>query len=80
MRKAKRNVKSAAAAAGKKRLTLLEQINLNAAGIDVGSREHWVAVPAERDPQPVRCFGTFTSDLEALAQWLRQCGVETVAM
>ena len=80
LRKAKRNVKSAAAAAGKKRLTLLEQINLNAAGIDVGSREHWVAVPADRDPQPVRCFGTFTSDLHALADWLLQCEVKSVAI
>jgi transposase len=83
MRKAKRNVTSAAAAAaaaGKKRLTLLEQINLNVAGIDVGSREHWVAVPADRDPQPVRCFGTFTSDLHALADWLLQCEVKSVAM
>ena len=61
-------------------MTLLEQINLNAAGIDVGSREHWVAVPADRDPQPVRCFGTFTSDLEALADWLLQCEVKSVAM
>ena len=47
----------------------------DAAGIDVGSREHHVAVPGDRDPQPVRCFGTFTSDLHALADWLLQCGV-----
>lgn len=79
MRKARMKVKSPAAV-GKKRLTLLEQINLNAAGMDVGSREHWVAVPAERDPQPVRCFGTFTSDLHALADWLLQCEVKSVAM
>ena len=79
MRKAKKSVKSAAAV-GKKRLTLLEQINFNTAGIDVGSREHWVAVPCDRDPQPVRCFGTFTSDLQALADWLLQCGVKSVAM
>jgi transposase len=79
MRKAKKKVKSPAAV-GKKRLTLLEQINFNAAGLDVGSREHWVAVPADRDSQPVRCFGTFTSDLHALADWLLQCGVQSVAM
>ena len=52
----------------------------DAAGIDVGSREHWVAVPAERAGESVRCFRTFTADLEALAQWLSECGVRTVAM
>jgi transposase len=85
MRKGQMKVKSRGKAKSKavqwnKQSSLLEQINFDAAGIDVGSREHYVAVPAERDPQPVRCFGTFTSDLEALAEWLRQCGVETVAM
>jgi len=79
MRKARMKAKSPAAV-GKKRLTLLEQINFNAAGLDVGSREHWVAVPADHDSQPVRSFGTFTSDLHALADWLLQCGVKSVAM
>ena len=55
-------------------------INPNAAGVDLGSREHWVAVPAERDSQNVRPFGTFTSDLEAMADWLKECQVRTVAM
>ena len=55
-------------------------INPNAAGVDLGSREHWVAVPADRAQQNVRCFGTFTSDLEALADWLKACGVTSVAM
>ena len=45
----------------------LAQVNLNAAGIDIGSTQHYVAVPADRDPAHVRCFGTFTSDLGALA-------------
>jgi transposase len=63
-----------------KQLSNFEQINLNAAGIDIGSGEHWVSVPADRDPQPVRRFGCFTPDLQALADWLQQCGVETVAM
>jgi len=58
----------------------LTMLNPNAAGIDVGASEHYVAVPAERDEQPVRCFGAFTEDLQRLAQWLRQCGVRTVAM
>jgi transposase len=52
----------------------------NAAGIDLGFREHWVAVPADRSPQPVRAFGTFTGDLEALADWLKECRVDSVAM
>jgi transposase len=52
----------------------------NAAGIDVGSAESYVAVPEDRDEQPVRKFGCFTEDLHALATWLRQCGVDTVAM
>jgi hypothetical protein len=55
-------------------------MNPHAAGVDLGSREHWVAVPAERDPQPVRAFGTFTTDLAALADWLKACGVTSVAM
>ena len=55
-------------------------INPNAAGVDLGSREHWVAVPADRAQQNVRCFGTFTSDLEAPADWLKACGVTSVAM
>ena len=55
-------------------------INPNAAGVDLGSREHWVAVPDDRAKQHVRCFGTFTSDLEALADWLKECRVTSVAM
>ena len=42
----------------------------------LGNTRH-VARAIRRDPLPVRCFGTFTSDLEALAEWLQQCGVET---
>jgi hypothetical protein len=52
----------------------------NAAGIDIGSASHWVAVGAHLDEQPVREFASFTADLQALAQWLRKCGVDTVAM
>jgi len=58
----------------------LAAVNLHAAGIDIGSQEHWVAVPPDHDPQPVRRFGACTADLEALATWLRACGVTTVAM
>lgn len=52
----------------------------NAAVIYVGAESHFVAVPADRDQQPVREFGAFTSDLYHLAKWLKTCGVETVAM
>src|SRR5215475_12383230 len=57
-----------------------EQMNLNAAGIDVGATEHWVAVPEDRDEEPVRRFGAFTADLYVLAEWLRQCQIETGVM
>lgn len=59
---------------------VLPLLNPNAAGIDVGASEHYVAVPADRDPQSVRRFGAFTEDLHALARWLVQCDVQTVAM
>ena len=58
----------------------LSQLNLNAAGIDVGATSHFVAVPAGRAEQPVQEFGAFTADLYRLADWLAECGVETVAM
>ncbi|MBI1802122.1 MAG: IS110 family transposase [Chloroflexi bacterium] len=58
----------------------LSVVNPRAAGLDIGSAEIWVAVPAERDPKPVRPFGTFTPDLYAPADWLAACGVTTVAM
>jgi transposase len=58
----------------------LSTVNLNAAGIDIGSTQHYVAVPADRDDKNVRFFGTFTADLESLADWLQQCGIQTVAM
>lgn len=52
----------------------------NAAGLDIGATEIYAAVAGDRDQKPVRCFGTFTVELLALAAWLRQCGIETVAM
>lgn len=58
----------------------LPLINENAAGIDVGSRENWVKVPPDRDSDPIRCFPTFTDDLHILAQWLKKCKIETVAL
>lgn len=58
----------------------LTVLNANAAGIDVGAKDHYVAVAPDRDQQPVRRFSAFTQDLHQLAQWLKQCGVTTVAM
>ena len=52
----------------------------NAAGIDIGSASHYVAVPPDRDDEPVREFSSFTEDLHALADWLKACKVDTVAM
>jgi transposase len=58
----------------------LEVAHPNAAGIDIGSASHFVAVRPDADDIPVREFGSFTEDLEALAQWLSECGVDVVAM
>lgn len=62
------------------KLDVLEQINLNAAGLDIGDDEIYAAVPEGRDDVSVRVFLTFTVDLHALADWLEACGVDTVAM
>ncbi len=59
---------------------LLKRIQPDAAGLDCGATSHWVAVPADRDPQPVREFRTCTADLYRLADWLVGCGIKTVAM
>ena len=74
----------------------LKQVYPKAAGIDIGGSEHclvavvwagnpptlrrWVSIPAECDPEPVRKFGCFTADLHAIADWLKQRGITTVAM
>lgn len=58
----------------------LNVVHPKAAGIDVGNEEHWVAIPPGLDTEPVRCFGCFTRDLTALADWLKMRGIETVAM
>ena len=59
---------------------VFELTHPNAAGIDIGASSHFVAVPPDRDGQPVREFPSFTVDLERLAGWLAECGVDTVAM
>ena len=58
----------------------LQHINLYAAGIDVGSRSHFVAVPEGASEQPVREFESFTDDLYRMADWLLACGITTVVM
>ena len=60
--------------------SLMECIQPNAAGIDCGSEAHFVAVPPDRDPEPIQSFGTYTVHLNRLADWLQRCGVTTVAM
>jgi transposase len=58
----------------------LEIVHPDAAGIDVGGSEHWVAISPDRDPEPVRRFGCFTADLREMAAWLMEKGVRSVAM
>ena len=55
-------------------------LNPHAAGIDVGNEEVFVAVPEDADPNPVRHFPTFTQDLHILADWLKEKGIQTIAM
>lgn len=58
----------------------LSVVHAHAAGIDIGSREHYVAVDASAHPNPVQSFGCTTTDLLAMGRWLKECGVTTVAM
>ncbi len=68
--------------AGRKRVDwkALEIVHPDAAGIDVGGSEHWVAISPDRDPEPVRRFGCFTADLREISRWLIEKGVRSVAM
>ena len=65
----------------KKRNTVkaLHVLQPNAAGIDIGATERYVAVPENRSPEAVRHFGTFTEDLHQAAQWLQECNIESIA-
>lgn len=69
-----------AASPAKLHLEGLPAIHPNAAGVDIGADEIVVAVPPDRDPQPVRAFRTFTTDLHTLVTWLVTCHIDTVAM
>lgn len=55
-------------------------LNPAAAGIDIGSEENWVAVGEDRAEEPIRRFGAFTIDINEMADWLKHCGITTVAM
>src|ERR1700752_316536 len=58
----------------------MPMVHPNAAAIDVGATMHTAAVRADWTPEPVRSFGTFTTDLHRLVNWFKECGVETVVM
>ncbi len=58
----------------------LEVVNRHAAGMDIGNESHYVAVAVGRDEVPVREFGSWTADLERMAEWLKACGIQTVVM
>ena len=58
----------------------LEIVHPDAAGIDVGGSEHWVAISPDRDSEPVRRFGCFTADLREMGRWLVETGVRSVAL
>jgi transposase len=64
----------------KKGTSSLEITYPNAAGIDLGAEKHWVAVPGDRCEEAVRSFGCLTPELHKLADWLEECGIDTVAM
>jgi transposase len=64
----------------KNKRVALPVLHPDAAGIDIGATEIYVAVAADRDAEPIRSFATFTQDLNDLADWLQQCGIRTVAM
>jgi len=58
----------------------LDVVHRDAAGIDIGSREHYVAVGPDRDAEAVRVFGCFTTDLRRMAEWLQRCGIKSVVL
>lgn len=68
---------------GKKSKSGIENLNAihaNAAGIDIGATEIYIAVPGNRSDDPVRRFDTFTDDLHDAARWLKSCNIDSIAM
>ena len=64
----------------KKQTSLAPEPKPDAAGIDIGSNEMWVAIGPDRDERPIRCYGSFTEDLHEIADWLKDRNIRTVAM
>ncbi len=64
----------------KKAIKYLHLLQPNSAGIDIGATEIYIAVPEDRSSKPVRRFDTFTDDLHTAAKWLKECGIESIAM
>jgi transposase len=64
----------------KNRMKHMHVLQPNSAGIDVGATEIYIAVPDDRSSKPVRRFDTFTDDLHEAAKWLKECGIESIAM
>lgn len=78
-----KNRKNRAKAAAKtaKKSPMFEQVRPNVAGVDLGSREHWVCAPSKDGGEPEICsFRTTTAGLEELVRWMLDRGVESVAM
>lgn len=63
-----------------RRQQALPPVHANAAAIDIGATIHVAAVGPDHDPEPVRTFGTFTTDLHRMADWFAACGIETIVM
>lgn len=63
-----------------KKVKMLQNTNPNTAGIDIGATEIYIAVPHDRDSNPVRRFDTFTADLHDAAKWLKDCSIDSIAM
>ena len=57
-----------------------EMINPDAAGIDIGSKVHYVCIPEGRDSVRIKSFGCFTEDINTMATWLKKCGIKSIAM
>jgi len=64
----------------RKRKPQLKEMNIHAAGIDIGSEVHYVAVSPKVSNEPIRHFGCYTSDLNEMGTWLKECGIKTIAM
>jgi len=58
----------------------LEIVHQHVAGIDIGNKSHYVAVPPTCDAESVREFGSWTGDLVQMAEWLKSCGIKHVVM